>query len=161
MKNCFKCSQTKPFHAFYKHPKMSDGYLGKCRECTKIYARENYIKNIHDPDWVEKELERQRAKSKRKREMQNDESKFAARKTNNKWSRENKHKRKAHGKVSSAIRSGKIVRQPCIVCGEPNSEAHHEDYSRPLFITWLCTKHHNERHIELRKMERMTKSLIS
>lgn len=48
-----------------------------------------------------------------------------------------------------AIQTGKIKRQPCEVCSDPKSQAHHEDYTKPLEITWLCRKHHDERHAEL------------
>lgn len=38
-KNCFKCNIEKPLTDFYKHPETTDGRLGKCKECTKDYAR--------------------------------------------------------------------------------------------------------------------------
>lgn len=53
---------------------------------------------------------------------------------------------KARQKLTQAIRSGKIHRQPCEVCGETNSEGHHDDYSKPLAVRWLCRKHHVELH---------------
>jgi len=53
---------------------------------------------------------------------------------------------KARELVGAAIRSGKIKRLPCIVCGSCDSHAHHEDYSRPYDVIWLCRKHHNEEH---------------
>lgn len=46
----------------------------------------------------------------------------------------------------NAIKSGKLVRQPCEVCGVPKSEAHHDDYSKPLDVRWLCRTHHVEHH---------------
>ena len=45
-----------------------------------------------------------------------------------------------------AIRSGELVRQPCEVCGESKVDAHHDDYSQPLAVRWLCRKHHAEHH---------------
>ena len=51
------------------------------------------------------------------------------------------HKSDARNKVNSAIRSGKLRPQPCIVCGG-KAEAHHSDYSKPLDVDWLCRKHH-------------------
>lgn len=51
--------------------------------------------------------------------------------------------------VQKAIRSGALTRQPCCVCGEAQVVAHHEDYSRPNYITFLCRKHHGLRHSEL------------
>lgn len=56
-------------------------------------------------------------------------------------------KAKAHQIVHKAIRSGKLVRQPCEVCGTTaRIHAHHEDYSKPLEVRWLCGFHHRELH---------------
>jgi hypothetical protein len=45
------------------------------------------------------------------------------------------------------IKSGKLIKQPCEECGEKrNVEAHHDDYSRPFDIRWLCKFHHMEHH---------------
>lgn len=40
---------------------------------------------------------------------------------------------------------------PCEVCGDPNVHAHHEDYTKPLEVNWLCPLHHVERHLQLKK----------
>lgn len=48
--------------------------------------------------------------------------------------------------LNLAIRSGKIKRLPCYICGKEKSQAHHEDYFKPLDIIWLCSKHHAIRH---------------
>lgn len=50
------------------------------------------------------------------------------------------HARKA---ISMRLRDGSLIRQPCEECGsEEDIEAHHDDYSKPLEIRWLCRKHH-------------------
>jgi hypothetical protein len=66
-------------------------------------------------------------------------------------------KGRAAQKLRDAIRAGKIERQSCEVCREPNAEGHHYDYSRPLDVIWLCRTHHAQKHllepwqVELRK----------
>lgn len=54
---------------------------------------------------------------------------------------------KASQKVRDAVRSGKMERKPCEVCSEPNAEGHHDDYSKPLEVRWLCRKHHARHHL--------------
>jgi hypothetical protein len=63
-----------------------------------------------------------------------------------KWNRENPLALWAHNAVRSAIRRGLIERKPCEVCGAEPADAHHDDYSRPLAIRWLCRLHHRELH---------------
>lgn len=48
--------------------------------------------------------------------------------------------------LHQAIRSRKVVRQPCSICGDPKSHGHHSDYSKPLDVIWLCRSHHAEWH---------------
>ena len=56
---------------------------------------------------------------------------------------------RARSKLSSALRRGDIERQPCVVCGNPKSDGHHDDYSKPLEVVWLCRKHHKQRHLDM------------
>ncbi len=41
-----------------------------------------------------------------------------------------------------AVKSGILKRGCCEFCGNPKTQGHHEDYSRPNDIRWLCRKHH-------------------
>lgn len=60
----------------------------------------------------------------------------------------------AHQAVATAIRNGTLSRQPCSVCGAGRAHAHHDDYSKPLSVIWLCHRHHMERHAMLAARER-------
>jgi hypothetical protein len=53
----------------------------------------------------------------------------------------------AHAAVANALRTGKLVRLPCEVCGE-HAQAHHDSYfpKRWLEVRWLCGKHHRAWH---------------
>ena len=55
-------------------------------------------------------------------------------------------KKRARVMVRHRIRSGALKRLPCEVCGEPKTHGHHDDYSKPLDVRWLCAKHHKEVH---------------
>lgn len=53
--------------------------------------------------------------------------------------------------VRDAVARGGLSPMPCEVCLDThNVHAHHEDYSKPLDVMWLCKKHHEQRHVELR-----------
>jgi ribosomal protein S27AE len=57
-----------------------------------------------------------------------------------------KIKANARTRVHVHIKRGKLVKLPCEKCGNENVEAHHDDYSKPLDVRWLCRFHHNEHH---------------
>lgn len=52
---------------------------------------------------------------------------------------------RAEAKLNSAVRSKKLAKQLCEVCGSP-AQAHHPDYNHPLKVRWLCTVHHGMEH---------------
>lgn len=62
MKKCFKCKKTKPLSEFYKHPRMSDGHLNKCKDCAKDDTKMDYRKKQADPLFMEKEKNRSKEK---------------------------------------------------------------------------------------------------
>lgn len=59
---------------------------------------------------------------------------------------EARRKQRAREAVSRAVAAGRLVRQPCEKCGGSRVQAHHDDYSKPLDVRWLCPKDHNELH---------------
>lgn len=131
---CFKCGIKQPLDNFYTHPMMANGHLGKCKECNKREVQENYAKRRlqysaydqkrrQDPARKQRQLEYQRARRQREPE-----------------------KESARRKVAYAIRKGHLIRQVCEKCSNPKSQAHHDDYSKPLNVRWLCFEHHREHH---------------
>jgi len=134
MKKCFKCNETKPLFDFYKHSRMLDGHLNKCKECTK----KDVFEHRYGPN-REKILayDRQRGFLKHRLEK--------ATQIHKEWKLKHPKRRAAHSKVASAIKSGKLTKLPCFVCGE-KAEAHHPDYDRPLDVMWLCSAHHKQAH---------------
>lgn len=136
-KTCFKCKAVKPLDEFYKHSRMADGHVNKCKECNKLDVRENRNKKL---DYY-REYDRVRAKTA-------DRIKLAS-EINKAWREADTRRVKCHNAVARAIKSGELVRLPCIRCGDEKSVAHHEDYDKPLDVVWLCQPCHKQRHKEL------------
>jgi hypothetical protein len=56
-------------------------------------------------------------------------------------------KLKAYVAFKAAIRKGEVRRQPCQRCGSTvRVHGHHEDYTRPLDVIWLCHPCHGLEH---------------
>lgn len=153
MKTCIQCGEGKPLEEFYKHPRMADGHLGKCKSCCKAYQMARQEEKSKDPAWIEAEANRQRDKAARMRAEgracpTNPEAKAA-------WRKRNPEKAAAHSAVSRALKKGTLKKGSCVDCGSPDDvNAHHEDYAKPLDVIWYCTKCHFKRHVEINRARR-------
>ena len=136
-KKCFKCLEEKIISEFYKHPRMADGYLGKCKQWTKSDANEHRRENIEKI----RAYDRERNGSDHRKSQKN--------KINRAWYAEDPRRKKAHAAVFNAVKKGKLIKHPCFRCGEEKSVAHHEDYDKPLDVVWLCQPCHKQRHKEI------------
>lgn len=128
-KTCFKCNRSLPRTEFYRHSAMLEGVLGKCKECTKRDVSEREARLRQDPEW----MARERQRCVRKQRVYN--------------KRVPSDKRRARVAVSNAVQRGKIVKPSrCERCHtevqRARLDAHHEDYSRPLDVRWLCRRCH-------------------
>jgi len=148
-KTCFKCHKVKPTSDFYKHSQMGDGYLGKCKECTKSDVKKHRRDNIEKVRAYDKTRYRENPARKdgilryrettRARELAYARTK-ARRK---KWP----DRERAHRAVQYDLSVGKLIKGPCTKCGsEVNVQAHHPDYSLPHHVIWLCVRCHLKTH---------------
>lgn len=138
MKTCFKCGVTKSLDEFYKHPAMGDGYLGKCKECARQDVIANRTKRVKYYRAYDK-MRFHNNTARRKRLFEQTPE----------YRRRNPEKYRAHSLVASALRCKRLFKQPCARCGSLEVHGHHEDYSKPLDVMWLCPVHHSERHKEI------------
>lgn len=150
-----KCNKEKELSEFYTHPGMADGHLNKCVECTKKDVSQRYNSLKQDPEFVLAERKRTREKywrlNYRDRHEVRGEQKSKIMK---RYFENNPEKKEAKRITSNAIKRGRLERRPCEICQTTeNVQAHHEDYNKPLEVTWLCAKHHYERHIYLREQK--------
>lgn len=136
LKTCFKCADEKPRTEFYKHPQMGDGLLGKCKECTKKDVRQARNRRV---DYY-RAYDRARGGRQTKERLAS-------------YKAAHPGKAKARMRVGNAVRDGRLLRAPCMICGRKDVHAHHDNYDRPLDVVWLCPAHHFQRHGELKKWQ--------
>lgn len=134
-KTCFKCGEIKPLDEFYKHPQMADGYLNKCKTCSRIDASTYRAANLEEV----RAYDRARSKNPERVRKQTEVTRL--------WRQEDKRRARAHSAVARAVRNGELLPQPCLLCGSDKVVAHHEDYDKPLEVVWLCQPCHKQHHL--------------
>jgi hypothetical protein len=112
---CKDCGKAKPITEFYKNHSYASGYRNQCKECSNNYILDHYRRF---PEKI---------KAKRRR-----------------WRDKNKEKVKCHNLLNRAVQCGRVIRpSKCELCGnEGKIHGHHEDYSKPYEVKWLCVKCH-------------------
>ena len=121
LKTCRDCGEAKPLSAFEK--KWGKDYtIINCRRCRNKY---HYERRKKTPAFLERRARQARVR----RQREDDNIKNAARSA-----------------VRRAIKAGELTPQACERCGATDAEAHHDDYSKPLDVRWLCPPHHREHH---------------
>ena len=156
-KVCFKCNILKPLSDFYKHSKMGDGHLNKCKVCTK--------KDVHNhrEDNLEKVREYDRNRPNREERAQTNKEyaktprgREASATGRRNYRAKQKLRYKAHNLLSYAVLSGNILRpETCSCCGVGCiPHGHHNDYSKPLEVVWVCVTCHTKFHNHVKELER-------
>lgn len=133
-KICFKCGECKPLSDFYKHKRMADGHVNKCKDCNKADVRKNRLDKL---DYY-REYDRARGNRQDSGYRRNYRNEFPM-------------KYAAHILVSNAVRDGRIEKiKECQKCGihTENIHGHHDDYAKPLIVRWLCPACHKAWHVE-------------
>jgi hypothetical protein len=62
-------------------------------------------------------------------------------------------KNRAYANLRYAMKTGRVVKGECEQAGEDcwgEIQAHHDDYSKPLEVRWLCASHHGLLHAQQR-----------
>ena len=149
MKICIHCNNLQPLDSFYAHSGMVDGHLNSCKKCQRARITTNRLRRISHY----KEYDRQRANrpdrvAARKAYAKTTVGKAAFARARARWEKNNPEKRTAQVTLGNAVRDRKIKKpRTCPQCGATGRiHGHHEDYSQPLKVEWLCAKCHVCRH---------------
>lgn len=127
-----------------QHAEAQARYVARHPEKAREATRKSVEKGRLDPEWREKTRERRQRWRNANRERHRAQQRA--------WKARNKHKSRASYLVRRAVVHGDIVKpDECSQCGDGGLiDAHHEDYSRPLDIVWLCRPCHGFRDAERR-----------
>lgn len=130
MKRCYFCKEQKPVSDFNRDRSRGDGLQNRCRCCQLKANRE----------WAQRHPEVRRSALRRQ---------YAQEVTRRPTKQSPREKKRAHYAVEMAIKKGLMARpSACSRCGRTQFpiHGHHENYSKPLDVIWLCAPCHGEAH---------------
>jgi hypothetical protein len=136
-KRCSICKEDKPVTEFSPCKNLRLGVACWCKPCNAKRTREYRARNIEKV----RASERLRASTERHRQINNAAT--------HRYKLKNKSKRRASGFINRGIADGSIVRPVACEtrgCIAVKLNAHHDDYSKPFDVRWLCVLCHREFH---------------
>lgn len=177
VRRCSECGETKSLVEFSPDKRARDGRQAACKPCQCIRAKRSREKpgarerrrawrqqprvKEWDRQYAQREYVKTRARenaktpgavASRRKYRLTEKSKRALREWKRRYDAAHPEKSAAHSKVAHALKRGVLSKRPCEKCGDPRSEAHHDDYSKPLDVRWLCRPCHMEHH----RLEKLT-----
>lgn len=138
MKICPTCQQEKAETEFYKAKRSADGLKSqrkKCHTSGNIRTRDEDKKRAANREHMA-------------RARISNPEKFRARDRDASRKREWTPEREARYQLNLAVKRGDIKKPAsCEECGlQKRLTGHHDDYSKPLQVRWLCYTCHGKEH---------------
>lgn len=135
-KVCTACGVEKPLDQFHRNAQCLHGRAPRCKPCVCRYVREHRAAHVEEHrarDRAEDRTEKRRAYWKARHVRRLGDERFQI-------------QERAREAVKYALRAGRLKRAPCEACGAFETDAHHDDYSKPLVVRWLCRVCHAAHH---------------
>lgn len=143
-KRCYLCKQIKPFDAFHRDSRTKDGYRFLCKVCTK--------ESRQTPEYLANQRETGRRYRQRHSEKERERSRQYWKRNPDRVSTHAKNrdalKEQARHALRNAVMAGTLGKpKECQDCRRvARLHGHHDDYTRPLEVAWLCSLCHGLRH---------------
>ncbi len=134
------CKESKTLDKFHIHKGGKYGVGTRCKVCSVIQHK---LMSLKYPARFRKLYKRSYKSNK---EKLTEDKKV--------WSSKNRFKINTHSKVKYEIKMGRMKRpKVCSNKGKyctPTIEGHHDDYSKPFDVRWLCHRCHMEHHSQIK-----------
>jgi hypothetical protein len=122
----------------------------RCKECHKVKVRENRAEKIEYYKAYDAKRYREdpRRREKNYAYAKTDAGRASHNAAHKRWMDRNAEKRACHVILGNAVRGGRIVKpDSCSMCGAGGRiHGHHEDYTKPLDVVWVCPNCHAAIH---------------
>ena len=144
MRTCKTCGIPKELDQFPAY--VVRGKRGYRRECKTCWNKKwSPIVTEHNKRYYHENISGMRDSQKARTAKQHRASWLKHAERNQAYAHRHPEREAAKVQVKIAVRSGRLKRQLCVKCGA-KAQCHHDDYSKPLDVMWLCPFHHGERH---------------
>ncbi|MBW8268314.1 hypothetical protein [Caldovatus aquaticus] len=148
MASCKLCGATPETAPFYT------SVTSRCAACHKQAMQRRRAENLdghRERDRMRYPREREKRLAAYAAYRQTPKGRAAAQRAKVRYEERHPEKRAAHIALGNALRDGRVMRpKACEQCGASGRlHGHHDDYTRPLDVRWLCVAcHEGEHHSE-------------
>jgi len=142
-RDCNLCEEILPFTAYYKSDTSKGGIRYRCKKCICKVTRE---RREDDTGFREKDKLKCKkwASTEKGRLYLKEKNRNARYKDPEKWRARTQLKQKVYHTKG-------FKRHSCEICHDGPTEGHHEDYTKPLDVVWLCSRCHHVLHRQYKK----------
>src|SRR5574337_213362 len=144
---CKWCGETKDESEMQRRNAKLPYSIGNIRSCKQCNTTKNRIR-YKDPTIRAKQLA---ANATWKEANKERHDRLVA-----DWQKRNPSNTKARNRIGYLLRHGLIQRMSCVICGDPETEGHHDSYAPEHWddVVWLCKDHHEQWHSVIDPMKR-------
>lgn len=151
-KRCSICKERKSVSEFNRSACAPDGHRCDCKECRRIQSAKYYTKH---KDKILSAVRLYKANHKEEYRIYGGRYRAKHREEIAKYEHVRKKtvKGRARTLLGSAVNHGNIIKPShCSCCGREARgralQGHHDDYTKPLDVRWLCSQCHSRAHCE-------------